>query len=260
MDKEYYVYEWYFIDTQEVFHVGKGKNKRAWERKYKRNKYFTSIVEKYKDKVDVRIYKKELTDDEACDCERERIKYYKSIGQAKTNFHEGGRGGYTGMYDSKERSKKLSEAMKQRNIVGNRNPMFGKTHSEEARKKISETHKGKTLSIEHRRKISEHLRKRVLTEEQRERIRKRTTGVVFTEERRRNISKGLTKHNFKIILEDEENSIDGFVNLIKFMKDKYNLSRTITEQILNGNWKPKFNKHKQYENIKIIKTEIKCID
>lgn len=27
MDKSYYVYEWYFIDTGEVFHVGKGKSK-----------------------------------------------------------------------------------------------------------------------------------------------------------------------------------------------------------------------------------------
>lgn len=37
---------------------------------------------------------------------------------------------------------------------GKNNPMYNKTHSEEARKKISTTHKGKTVSVETKQKLS----------------------------------------------------------------------------------------------------------
>lgn len=40
-------------------------------------------------------------------------------------------------------------AKKSLSMIGEKNPMYGKTHNEESREKISLTHKGKKISIEH---------------------------------------------------------------------------------------------------------------
>lgn len=53
--------------------------------------------------------------------------------------------------------KRLSEALK-----GPKNPMFGKKHSKECKRKISEAHKGTKLSEEHKRKIGKASSKQVL--------------------------------------------------------------------------------------------------
>lgn len=260
LDKEYYVYEWYFIDSGEVFHVGKGKDKRAYEKVQRRNEYFKNIVSKYPNNVDVRIYKNNLTNDEACNLEKERIKYYKSIGQAKTNFHEGGIGGHTGNYFSPERSAKLRECMLKRDLHGDRNPMYGKTHTPEARAIISKANKGKKISPEQIERFIQYNKNRVYTEEERQKRRELATGVIFTEERKRNISLGLIKHEYTVLFNNTSTTIKGFKYLVKYMKDNYNISRTIVIQIIDGTWNCKFNRHKKFKDLKIIKTEIKCID
>ena len=61
--------------------------------------------------------------------------------------------------------RKLSEAKK-----GEKHPLYGKTHSEEARKKISEANKGKTLSEETKKKLSEAGKGRTHSEETRKKI------------------------------------------------------------------------------------------
>ncbi|MGL6107347.1 NUMOD3 domain-containing DNA-binding protein, partial [Romboutsia sp.] len=226
----------------------------------RRNQYFINIINKEKDNVSVRLYKENLTDKEACDLEIKRIEYYRSINQAKTNFHNGGVGGHTGNYHSKDRSDKLSKLMKERNLSGERNPMYGKTHSLEARLKISITHKGKVISEEHRKQISKKLKNTVASEEKREKCRIKSTGVVFTQERKDNISKALIKNVYTVAYNDEFNEIPGKVNLYKFMTNKYSLSKTVTDKILNNCWDPKFKRHLKYETLKIIETEIKCID
>ena len=243
-----------------MFHVGNGKGNRAYEKYHKRNSYFKNTVAKYKNRVDVRIYKDKLTDQEACEIEKSRIKYYKTLGQAKTNFHEGGLGGHTGNYSSVERSKKLSEAMKKKNLNGKNNPMYGKTHTDEVKKMLSKIHKGKTISQKQRDAISQKLKGRKLTKEQIEQRRINATGVVFTEERKRNISNALLKYEYTILYNNTQTTIKGYVHLVKYMKNKYNLSATITEQIVKGTWKCKFKKHAQFKNLQIIKTKIKCID
>lgn len=42
----FYVYEWYIIDTNEIFYIGKGKDKR-YKITSKRNKLFTDTIQKY---------------------------------------------------------------------------------------------------------------------------------------------------------------------------------------------------------------------
>ena len=65
---EAYVYEWYNVDTNEVFYVGKGRNNRMHSMK-NRNQYFLRYVEKYN--CDCRIVKDNMTDDEAYQYEKE---------------------------------------------------------------------------------------------------------------------------------------------------------------------------------------------
>jgi hypothetical protein len=48
--------------------------------------------------------------------------------------------------------------------------MLGKTHSEEARQKMSKAHKGKTHSEEHRQKISEAGKGKIISEETRQKM------------------------------------------------------------------------------------------
>jgi len=86
----YYVYEWYNIDTQEVFYVGKGKNRRYVQVKG-RNQYFLRYYDKYD--CAVRKIKTRMSEDDAYALEVETIKMYKDIGQCVCNFSKGGQGG-----------------------------------------------------------------------------------------------------------------------------------------------------------------------
>lgn len=88
----FYVYEWFIVDTNHVFHVGKGQGNRYLELKG-RNKYFLRVAEKYN--VASRIYKDNLAEDEAWAIEKTHIEDLQAIGQCETNIHEGGCGGDT---------------------------------------------------------------------------------------------------------------------------------------------------------------------
>ena len=91
------------------------------------------------------FYKTNLTEKESLELERKLIYEFWDKGECRANFHEGGCGGNTGMYDSPERSRKLSEYGKKR--VGDKNIMWGKTHTPESRKRISEANKGKNCLL-----------------------------------------------------------------------------------------------------------------
>jgi hypothetical protein len=90
--RDFYVYEWFIIDTNHIFHVGKGQGNRYLELKG-RNKYFLRIAKKYN--VASRIYKDNLTEEEAWALEKLHIDELQAIGQCETNIHEGGCGGDT---------------------------------------------------------------------------------------------------------------------------------------------------------------------
>lgn len=92
LTNNFYVYEWFIVDTNHIFHAGKGQGNRYLELKG-RNKYFLKIAKKYN--VASRIYKDNLTEDEAWAIEKSRIKELQAVGQCETNLHEGGCGGDT---------------------------------------------------------------------------------------------------------------------------------------------------------------------
>ena len=62
MENKFYVYEWYNVDTDEVFYVGKGCGKRYKEIS-RRNELFKEYYEKFN--VDVRLLKENLSEEEA---------------------------------------------------------------------------------------------------------------------------------------------------------------------------------------------------
>ena len=86
---DFYIYEWYNIDTNEVFYVGKGRKNR-YKNTTQRNKYFKNYYNKYK--CNVRKVKVNLEENEAFNFEIELIAKYREVGQAKCNLTDGGEG------------------------------------------------------------------------------------------------------------------------------------------------------------------------
>ncbi len=132
----FYIYEWYNIDTNEVFYVGKGVYNRY--RVKKRNKLFNEYIKTHK--CDVRII--EYYNDELMCFKREEelIDNYKKIGQCQCNCVFGGCGGVK-TYWTKEMKEKMSKenpmkAQEQRERMSVNNPM----KNPEVARKVGEKH------------------------------------------------------------------------------------------------------------------------
>lgn len=115
-----------------VFYVGKGSGRRAWS-KCGRNKHWKSTAGKYG--FEVTLVADDLDEDVAFELEKELI---AELREHLCNFDEGGKGATGGCYHY----------------------MYGKSHSSETRKLMSETHKGRSPSEEHRLKLSKALKGR----------------------------------------------------------------------------------------------------
>lgn len=137
MGNIFYIYEWYNIETNEVFYVGKGKNDRYKTFK-NRNKFFKNYFKTHK--CDVRIIKNNLSEKDAFQEEINLIKYYRENypNYRLTNQTNGGEGS-AGLICSPETRKKLSDSMK------------GKPCPQRKQKKST---KGKKLSQDTKMKIS----------------------------------------------------------------------------------------------------------
>ena len=130
MKSDFYVYEYYIVETKEVFYVGKGTGKRVFET-HNRNKYFKAIYKK--EKCNFRFYITGITNEEACKIEKERIAYYRELGQVKCNFTNGGDGFSSGKLNPTYRVSHKGEL----------NQFYGRKHTDETKRKISENRKGK---------------------------------------------------------------------------------------------------------------------
>lgn len=139
----YYVYEWFIVDTLEVFYVGKGTGNRRFEL-HNRNEYFNNVYNKHR--CAVRIVKQGLTNEQACCEEIERIAIMKVKGWAKCNLNSGGTGFSEGSLNPIHKrigNENYINPFSVLKFVGKENHFFGKKHSEDTLKKISEGRKGK---------------------------------------------------------------------------------------------------------------------
>lgn len=124
-----YVYGHYKADTDELFYIGKGKDKRAWD-KHSRNKHWNAVVKKHG--YTVKILVDNLTDEEAYKRETELI---AEAGMNNlVNKTEGGVGLTSDVaketMNRPEVKKKVSEASKRRW----QDPEFRKRRAESMRK------------------------------------------------------------------------------------------------------------------------------
>ncbi len=129
------------------------KPEKRWQNghNYKNNEYFSKAIKKYGwDNFEHIIVARGLTEEEAKWLEIELIREFDSTNQEKGyNITLGGESG-NGYKHTDESKKKISETKK-----GKNNPNYGKPLPEETKKKISEANKGKTHSDETKKKISE---------------------------------------------------------------------------------------------------------
>lgn len=110
-DKVYYVYKRYDKETGEIIYVGKGVGCRYRDKRpSRRSKYFMRYIKKHN--CVSTIIQNGMTETEAYDLEEQIIEEYKSKGQCKLNFDNGGRRGGR--------------------APGEINGMWGKTHTPEA--------------------------------------------------------------------------------------------------------------------------------
>ena len=134
MAEIYYVYEHIRLDTNQVFYVGKGKNKRCYSNK-NRNKHWHNITEKHGYSVNIIV---ENVDEELSFLiEKELISKYKKLNQSLVNYTDGGEG-FSGAKHTQETRDKMS-LLKLGKPTWNKGVAF----SEETKNKMSNAKLGK---------------------------------------------------------------------------------------------------------------------
>lgn len=150
--KDFYIYFHRKSTNNEIFYVGKGNSKRAWQ-KFRENKFWNNVVNKHGYYVE--IFMDGLQEWSAFELEKELISLYgrKDLGYGNlTNLTDGG-DGLSGFKHSTESIEKIrSKSCKFR-------------HSDETKKLMSERLKGKALPKEAILKAAEINKNRIFTEE-----------------------------------------------------------------------------------------------
>ena len=162
-------------------------------RSYKTSTYFYNAIQKYGwDNFEHKIIASNLTLEEANSLEKLLIAKYD------TTNHRNGYNLMSGGKNSKH-SKETLEKIKNR-MNGESHPLYGKCHTEETKRKISESQKkrysdkhnhpmyGKHLSEDTKQKISNKNKGRKRTEDERIKLSESHKGILHTEETKRKIS------------------------------------------------------------------------
>lgn len=265
---EYYVYMWIRTDTNDPFYVGKGKGDRAYSFQ-SRNKYFKDVI-KYcnNNNIDVCvcILHENLSEKEALEYECWYIDYFiNECGYSLTNMTWGGDGGnkfsFLSEKEKEEYRKKMSESCKGKNkghrhtdeskrkmrenspdYTGKNNPFYGKHHSEETKKILSQkTHQnnlGKHHSEEKKRKISESRKGIVFSDSTIKKMRENNLGEKnpnygkHVTEKHKEAMKKLYKKTLVILPDKKELYFENTKDCKKYMKENYNFSSFLVKKLL----------------------------
>lgn len=134
---KFYIYEWYIIETNQIFYVGKGCKYR-YHNRTKRNKIFLYFLNNFQ--CDSRIIQYFSSEEEAFKFEKEYIFYLKTIGQAKANLDNGGKGGCHFIWTEEMRKYKSihnpMKDIKQKERMSKQNPMKNKEVSQKVALKL----------------------------------------------------------------------------------------------------------------------------
>lgn len=143
-----------------IFYIGKGVGDRAWQ-KDNRNIHWHRTVDKYGYQIEVLA--KWKTEKEAFDHEKFLISCFKDMGVKLVNMTNGGEGsaGYRWTNEQKAAF----------DISGEKNPMFGKRHSEETKNKIAAKAKGRSVSKQTKAKLSQIFKNREFSEDHIEKLK-----------------------------------------------------------------------------------------
>lgn len=168
IETKFYVYEWFIVETGEIFYVGKGTGNRVTSMK-DRNAYFKNIRTKYK--CDYRILRYFDNEEDAYNFELERGLELKKSGQARACYVLGN---YQ-RYISPETLKKMKPTQfKKKAIPWNK----GVKMNDEFRQKCRERTLGTTQSDETKHKRSQALMNHTVSESARNRIAKARMKVI----------------------------------------------------------------------------------
>ena len=177
-EAKFYVYEHIRPDTGQVFYVGKGHSRRAWDWHRGRNRWHKAIVKKLRESgidVEVRIFFNCLLEKTAFKMERIRISYWKSVGVNLCNLSEGGEGP-SGLKHTDEWKADTSEKLK---------AFYA---SPEARAKKSEIAKKALADPDVRARLSTSIKKAWENPELKKQQSERSKGRRHTEESKKKIS------------------------------------------------------------------------
>ena len=201
LKNRFYVYEHLRLDTNAIFYVGKGTGKRCFVKSSHHRNKFWQRVESNAGGFCVQMVAKDIDEELAFLVEKERIDQLRKIGIRLCNMTDGGDGtsGYVKTAEwkrkvgEKHRGKVISQEV--RDKISASVKASGYTHSQEAIKKISNTHKGKkrALGLKH----SEETKKKMSIAQK---ARTKTFGFIRTLESKAKQSASMKGKLQKIII------------------------------------------------------------
>ncbi len=167
---DFYTYA-YLRENRTPYYIGKGKDKRAYQRE-------KTDIKPPKDKSRILILKKNLTEDRAFRHEIYMISVFgrKDLGTGILHNRTDGGEGCSGRKCTEESKRKISESNK------------GKKRSEETKRKVSESKKGEKRSEEFKRNLSKFWKGKPLSEEHKRKISEAKKGKTYSEEAKRKMS------------------------------------------------------------------------
>ena len=119
------------------------------------------------------------------------------------------------------------------NHSGEKNPFFGRHHTEESKNKMRLAHKGKVISKETREKISESLKGRVYSEETKRKLSLSQKGKKLSSQHRENMIKSKNSTGiFRVYKRKQSDCIQGFRWVYQY-PDENNKIHTISSVDLN---------------------------